>query len=84
MPRLNLSQSLLREIKDKIQENREVEIGDALALNAALLDTLYRLSLVNLTEDEFDYLESSLRKVPYKVTEYLLVMWKNVVGNKTN
>jgi len=56
-------------------QRKETDLPLVLRLNAAMLDALYRLSLVELSDDEFDFLDSQMRKTPVKVIEYLQIMW---------
>ena len=78
MKRLPLSSELLKEVNEK----KPIDIETVLKINAVYLDALMRLSYAELSDDEFDFLESSIRKTPAHIIGYLTEMARNVTNKK--
>lgn len=72
------------QIQSLLEKNKESDIELAQGARTIMLDALYRLSLVSLTEEEFDLLESSLRRLPAEVIGYLLEISKYARNTQKN
>lgn len=64
-------------LKQEVRERKQTDIDLATKVGAVFLDALFRLSHSDLTTEEFDLLQSRLRKLPGYVEFYLVEMSKN-------